>query len=309
VNTPYTYEDVKRKTDSFLSSIDKRQVTPENVTSVAEIGINHNGDVDTAKKLIDVSEKCGFDFVKFQKRTPEVCVPEWKKSQLRQTPFEEDPIPYIEYKRHIEFGKEEFDELFRYVRDLNVSIFSSVWDNESVDFMAQYTDVGKIPSAHLTNKELTGYAREKFDFLIVSTGMSTEQEVQESIWNCDPDVVMHSVSSYPTKAENLQLEYIRHLKRTLRQMYGTGHGKELGYSGHETELETAAAAVALGSKWMERHVTLDRDMWGSDQFASLEPDEMYRLIEILANTEKSLSGDSPRTLLDEEKEKRKDLRK
>jgi len=309
VDTAYTYEDVKYKTDKFLEHEDKQAKVPEDVRSVGEIGINHNGDVDTAKALIDVSEKCGFDFVKFQKRTPEACVPEWKKSQLRQTPFEKDPIPYIEYKKHIEFGKKEFDEIFDYVQDLNVSAFSSVWDLESVDFMARYTDVGKIPSAHLTNKELTKYAREKFDFLIVSTGMSTEEEVRSSIKACNPDVVMHSVSSYPTDIENLQLEYIGHLQKTLEEIYGENHNKELGYSGHETELETAAVAVALGSKWMERHVTLDRGMWGSDQFASLEPDEMYRLIEILYNTEKSLSGNAPRTLLDEEKSKRKDLRK
>ena len=140
---------------------------------IAEIGINHNGSIDIAKKLIDAAVLSGCDYVKFQKRTPDICVPESQKQKIRSTPWGD--MPYIDYKKRIEFEHEEYDTLMKYSKEKGVGCFSSVWDKPSVDFMTQYTNIGKVGSASITDLDLCRYAREKFDFLIISTGMSVEK--------------------------------------------------------------------------------------------------------------------------------------
>jgi N-acetylneuraminate synthase len=266
---------------------------------IAEIGINHNGSINIAKDLIDLSKVAGCDYVKFQKRTPDICVPEEQKSKMRVTPWGE--MAYIDYKKRIEFEEEQYDFLFSYCKKIGIGCFASVWDNPSVDFMSGYTDITKIPSALITNHELCSYARKKNDFLIVSTGMSTEEEIEKNVDICNPDVIMHTNSSYPSKVEELNLNYIKWLADKYPQ-------SEIGYSGHEYGLVTTFAAVALGATWVERHITLDRGMWGSDHKSSIEPSGLIKLVKGIRDIEKSLGEGGPRRVLGSELDKRKSLR-
>lgn len=265
---------------------------------IAEAGINHNGSIENAKKLIDVGIISGCDYVKFQKRTPDVCVPEHQKLKPRDTPW--GTIPYIEYKKKIEFEKDEYDELFDYVKDKPIDIFASVWDKPSVDFMKQYGGPMKIGSALITDLELCRYARENTDLLMISTGMSTEEEIEQCIKACNPDVIMHTNSTYPSPVGELNLNYINWLKKW---------GKEVGYSGHEYGLVTTFAAAAMGCAWIERHLTLDRTMWGSDHLASVEPQGFIKLVKGIRDIEKAMGSGGPRTCLSGELSKRKSLRK
>ena len=266
---------------------------------IAEIGINHNGCLKTAKRLIDVAYVAGCNYVKFQKREPDLCVPEAQKNKLRDTPWGQ--MKYIDYKHKIEFGKDEFDDLFSYAEQKGIGCFASVWDEPSVEFMAQYTDITKVPSALITNALLCNRAREKNETLIISTGMSTEQEIQQSILNCNPDVIMHTNSSYPSKIHELNLSYITWLKEKYP-------GKEVGYSGHEFGLVTTFATVPMGVTWIERHITLDRTMWGSDQMASVEPHGLIKLVKGIRNIENSLGQPGPRQILGSELKKSESLR-
>jgi len=269
-----------------------------NTQLIAEIGINHNGSVDIAQKLIDCAYISGWQFVKLQKRTPELCVPDSQKYKLRDTPW--GTMPYIEYKNKIEFGKKEYDAIYRYCGD-KIKCFASVWDVPSVDFMSNYTDIVKIPSALITDTELCRYARNKFDTLIVSTGMSTEQEICQCITACRPDVIMHTNSTYPSPVDELNLSYIQWLANKWKDC-------EIGYSGHEYGLVTTFAAVVLGAKWIERHITADRTMWGSDQMSSVEPQGMIKLAKGIRDIEDALGKVGPRKLLKTEKIKRRSLR-
>ena len=268
------------------------------VKIIAEIGINHNGDLNICKRLIDLSVLAGCDYVKFQKRNPDICVPEEQKSKPKSTPWGD--MTYLEYKYKVEFGKEEYDEIDRYCKEKGIGWFASVWDEDSVDFMANYGSITKIPSALITNKELVQYARKKFDYLIISTGMSTEDEVEEAVVISNPDVIMHTNSTYPSPIEELNLEYIHWLKK-----YGT----EVGYSGHEYGLVTTFATIPMGVTWIERHITLDRTMWGSDQMASVESSGLIKLVKGVRDIEKALGGNNPRVLLNSESKKLKTLRK
>lgn len=267
------------------------------VKIIGEIGINHNGDLELCKKLIDSAVLAGCDYVKFQKRNPDVCVPEEQKSKPKSTPWGD--MTYLEYKYKVEFGKEEYDEIDRYCKEKGIGWFASVWDKDSVDFMANYGSITKIPSALITNKELVKYAREKFDYLIISTGMSTEDEVEEAVMISNPDVIMHTNSTYPSPIEELNLEYIHWLKK---------YGVEVGYSGHEYGLVTTFATIPMGVTWIERHITLDRTLWGSDQVASVEPAGLMKLVKGVRDIEKSLGGYGPRVLLNSELSKRESLR-
>ena len=267
---------------------------------IAEIGINHNGDLGVAKKLIDIAVVSGCDYVKFQKRTPSVCVPEDQRNKIRPTPWGE--MKYIDYKNKIEFDKNEYDEIDKYCQLHGIKWFASVWDLPSVDFCKQYdASIMKIPSALITNLELCKYARDNCKTLIVSTGMSTEEEIGACVDICNPDIIMHTNSSYPSKIEELNLCYINHLKSKYPN-------KEIGYSGHEYGLVTTFAAVAIGAEWVERHVTLDRTMWGSDQLASIEPIGLMKLVKGIRDVKKSLGVSGPRQILGSELAKRKSLR-
>jgi len=267
---------------------------------IAEIGINHNGDINLAKKLIDVSVIAGCDYVKFQKRNPDVCVPEAQKSVMRNTPWGE--MTYLEYKWKTEFGKTEYDEIDRYCKEKGIKWFASVWDKSSVDFMAEYTTITKIPSALINDLELCEYARSKNECLIISTGMSTEEEIEKCIKACKPDVVMHTNSTYPAPNNELKLDYITWLVEKYPN-------KEIGYSGHEFGLTSTIASTLLGAEWIERHITLDRSMWGSDQMASVEPQGFIKLVKSIRDIESARGGYGPREVIGGELEKMKSLRK
>jgi len=272
---------------------------------IGEIGINHNGDIAIAKQLILVAKAAGCDYVKFQKRNPDICVPEEQKGKMRQTPWGE--ITYLEYKWKTEFGEAEYDEIDRFCKEIGINWFASVWDKTSVDFMMKYeSDLGvamKIPSALITDIELCEYAREKADYLMISTGMSNEDEVTLCIDACNPDVIMHTNSTYPCPVNELNLNYITWLKNHYAE-------KEIGYSGHEYGLVTTFAAIPMGVKWVERHITLDRGMWGSDHSASIEPSGLFKLVKGIRDIEESLSiPEGPRELFGGELSKMKSLRK
>jgi len=230
------------------------------VNIIGEIGINfaYGEDkskfLDNAKKLIDIAYISGCDFVKFQKRTPDVCVPEEQKSKIKSVPWSDEQITYLEYKHDSEFGKEEYDEIDRYCLEKGIKWFASVWDKQSVDFMKQYNTNGqvimKIPSALISDLDLCLYTRKNCDLLIISTGMSTEEEIEKCIRHCNPDVIMHTNSSYPSKVEELNLQYIT----WLMDKYKSGE-REFGYSGHEFGLVTTMATIPMGATWIERHIT------------------------------------------------------
>ena len=250
---------------------------------IAEIGINHNGDLDIAKKLIDVASLSGCDSVKFQKRNPDVCVPEHQKSVMRDTPW--GRMTYLDYKHKVEFGKEEYDEIDRYCKDRGIEWSASPWDLDSLEFLMQY-DIPyiKIPSAMLTNKELVIAARNTGKKVIASTGMSTHNEIDTSVgWLINGGKVperlgqgnknfalLHCNSQYPAPLEELNLSAIK----TLKQKYFC----EVGYSGHEFRLGTSVAAIYLGATIIERHITLDRTMWGTDHLCSVEPQGLIKLV-------------------------------
>ena len=267
---------------------------------IAEIGINHNGDLELAKRLIDTASLFGCDYVKFQKRNPDKCVPHEQKQVMKDTPW--GRMPYIDYKHKIEFGKAEFDEIDSYCKEKKIQWFASVWDKDSVDFMTQYDSIMKIPSALIIDHSLLKYARKHSKFLLLSTGMSTEEEVQEAIYWGNPDVIFHTNSTYPSPESELNLNYINRLKWKWPK-------KEIGYSGHEYGLTTTFAAVALGVSWVERHITLDRTMWGSDQMASLEPIGVYKLVKGIRGIEQAMGSSGPRQIGTGEELKRKTLRK
>jgi len=273
----------------------------ENVKIIGEIGINANGSVKTAKELMLIAKAAGCDYIKFQKRTPDLCVPEAQKSVMKSTPWGE--MTYLEYKEKMEFSEDDFIELFKYADDLGIGIFASVWDIPSVAFMHKLCSIGKIPSALITDRELVEYAREKFDLLIISSGMSTEEEVQNAYDWGKPDVMMHTNSTYPTPVSELNLRYITRMQSIFPNC-------DIGYSGHEYGIVTTFAAVALGSTWIERHITLDHNRWGSDQASSIEPNGLFKLVKGIRDIEKSMLYEpQKRILFDGELSKRKTLRK
>jgi N-acetylneuraminate synthase len=274
------------------------------VKVIGEIGINHNGSLEIVKKLIDIAVVAGCDYVKFQKRTPDICVPEDQKNRLKTTPWGE--MTYLEYKHKIEFGKKEYDEINRYCKDKDIGWFASVWDKNAINFMSKYSTDGKvimkIPSPLITDDGLVKYARSKSDYLMISTGMSNEDEILHCVDICNPDLIFHTNSTYPSPVNELNLRYIEWLSDKHK-------GIDIGYSGHEFGLVTTYGAVMLGATWVERHITLDRTMWGSDQMASVEPTGLIKLIKGIRDLEVStVNGNGPRTIMGSELSKRKSLR-
>ena len=247
---------------------------------IAEIGINHNGSMDECKKMILLAKVAGCEYAKIQKRNPDVCVPEHQKSKRRQTPWGE--MSYLEYKHKIEFSEEQIKELVEYSKFIGIEFFASVWDLDSVKLMAKYTRIAKLGSASINDLELCRATREAFDFVIISTGMSTEEEIEAAVEASKPDVIMHTNSTYPCPVEDLNLRYIEYLKKKW------GNNAEIGYSGHEYGLVTTYSAVTLGATWVERHITMDRDLWGSDHKSSIEPDGLIKLVKGIRNIEKAM---------------------
>ncbi len=269
---------------------------------IAEIGINHNGDIEIAKAMIDAAVHAGVDAVKFQKRTPEVCTPPEQQKQMRDTPW--GYITYLDYRYKVEFGQEEYREIDRYCREQGVDWMVSVWDEPSVDFMEQFdTPAYKIPSASLTDHGLLRYVRQTGRPVILSTGMSTMDQIKRSVDILGPDdlAITHCTSTYPCEPEELNLKTIHSLRQTFPNV-------PIGYSGHEVGLVPSAIAVALGACMVERHLTLDRAMWGSDQAASVEPPGFERLVKYIRVTEESL-GDGVKRVFDSELSSLKKLRR
>jgi N-acetylneuraminate synthase len=259
---------------------------------VAEIGINHNGDVEIAKQLIDAAMAAGADAVKFQKRTPDLAVSESYRDLMRETPW--GLMTYVEYRRRVEFGLEEYREVDQYCKRQNATWFVSVWDGPSVDFIRVFDPVCyKIPSAALTDHSLLRKVREIGRPVILSTGMSTMEQIRAAVdvLGMENLILLHCTSTYPTKPEELNLRVIQ----TLQQAFDC----LIGYSGHEVGLQTSYAAVVLGAAVVERHITLDRAMWGTDQAASVEPHGFKRLVRDIRVIETAL-GDGIKRVYDSE---------
>jgi N-acetylneuraminate synthase len=232
---------------------------------IGEIGINHNGDTQLTKKLIDAINACQWDCAKFQKRNPAVCVPDHQKSVMRDTPW--GRMSYLDYKYKIEFGSEEYDLIDRYCQIKPVDWSASVWDIDSLNFLMRY-DIPfiKIASALITNNELLEECVKTNKQIIMSTGMSTLEEVDNAFnilsKSTKKPIVMHTNSSYPTPREELNLSLI--------PFYKERYNCTVGYSGHEPDLEPTVIAVSLGAQIIERHITLSHELWGTDQKSSLE---------------------------------------
>jgi N-acetylneuraminate synthase len=269
---------------------------------IAEIGINHNGDLATAKKMIDAAVHAGADAVKFQKRTPDVATPPEQKNQMRETPW--GYISYLEYRHKVEFNEEQYREIDRHCREKNIDWMVSVWDEPSVDFMEQFdTPAYKVPSASITDFNLIREARSTGKPLILSSGMSTMGQIHKGIEIAGAEnlVLMHCTSTYPCEPEELNLRMVDTLRREFPNI-------PIGYSGHEVGLVPTAVAVAFGACMVERHLTLDRAMWGSDQAASVEPSGFERLVKYIRVTEASL-GDGVKKVYDSEMSSMKKLRR
>jgi len=268
---------------------------------LAEIGINHNGDVSLAKSLIDCAAKAGCDAVKFQKRTPEVCVPYTERGKMRQTPW--GYITYMEYRKRVEFGFEQYLEIDRYCRSKGINWTASCWDEPSVDFMESFSPpFYKIASALITDLALLEKHRNTGRPLVLSTGMSTMDEIRAAVDVLGENnlVIVHATSAYPCAISELNLRMIE----TLRREFSC----PVGYSGHEVGLPTTIAAVAFGASYIERHITLDRAMWGSDQAASVEPGGFERLVRYIRVVEEAL-GDGIKRVYDSELPIKERLRK
>jgi len=251
---------------------------------VAEIGINHNGDIKIAKAMIDAAVHAGVDAVKFQKRTPEICTPPEQQKQMRETPW--GYITYLDYRYKVEFNEEQYREIDRHCKEKGIDWFVSVWDEQSVDFMESFdTPVYKIPSASLTDHGLLRRVRATSRPIILSTGMSTMDQIQKSVGVAGTEnlVITHATSTYPCEPEELNLKMIE----TLR---GEFPDVPIGYSGHEVGLVPSTIAVALGACMVERHLTLDRAMWGSEQAASVETGGFERLVKYIRVTEAALGN-------------------
>jgi N-acetylneuraminate synthase len=285
---------------------------------IAEIGINHQGDINIAKRLIDIAAAAGCNAVKFQKRNPDICVPEEQKSKPRS--WQGEDMTYLEYKYKIEFGKKEYDEIDRYCKQQNIAWSASPWDLDSLDFLTQYNlPFIKIPSAMITNEDLMFAAKRTGKKVIISTGMSTFSEIERAIsvlklpgdtaktlrpfhLNEKADnnfAVLHCNSTYPAPINELNLSAIKTLKDRFKC--------EVGYSGHEMTLGTTVSSVLLGATIIERHITLDRNMEGSDHSGSVTPHGLFKLVSGIRELEQAY-GDGEIKVTESEIPVRKKLR-
>jgi N-acetylneuraminate synthase len=273
--------------------IGSRKVGPgQGVYIVAEIGINHNGDLEIARKLIDMAKAAGCDAVKFQKRTPELCVPPEQRDLKRETPW--GIMTYLEYRHRVEFGAEQYEQIDRYCKERGIDWFASCWDELSVAFIEQFKPVCyKIASASLTDQGLLRKNNATGRPMILSTGMSTMEEIRGAVGMLDKKrlLLCHATSSYPCKADELNLRMIHTLEKEFNV--------PVGYSGHEVGLQVTYAAVAMGACFVERHITLDRAMWGTDQAASIEPQGLMRLVRDIRVIEASLGDGQKHVTADE----------
>lgn len=248
---------------------------------IAEIGLNHNGSVDLAKQLIDVAVTAGAQAVKFQKRTPEIATPEHMKQTPRETPW--GTMTYLDYRYRVEFEKPEYTEIAAYAAEKGVDWFASPWDEPSVDFLEEMgVTTHKVASASVTDLGMLRKLAATGKPIILSTGMSTLEQIDTAVevLGTDKLVLLHATSTYPLPPEEANLRTIT----TLKERYQV----PVGYSGHEPGLQISIAAVALGAVAVERHITLDRTMWGSDHAASLEPKGFETLVRDIRILEEAL---------------------
>ncbi|MEU8462256.1 N-acetylneuraminate synthase family protein [Streptomyces sp. NPDC029003] len=249
---------------------------------IGEIGINHNGELANALALIDAAADAGCDAVKFQKRTPEICTPRDQWDIERDTPW--GRMTYIDYRHRVEFGEDEYRAVDEHCAERGIAWFASPWDTEAVAFLEKFdVPAHKVASASLTDDELLRALRATGKTVILSTGMSTPQQIRHAVevLGSENIVLLHATSTYPAKAEELNLRVIQSLEAAYPNV-------PVGYSGHETGLQTTVAAVAMGACAVERHITLDRAMWGSDQAASVEPGGLARLVRDIRTIETAL---------------------
>ncbi len=278
------------------------KITKKRTFFIAEIGINHNGDIKNALKLIEASKLAGCDAVKFQKRTPKIATPKNSWNVMRDTPW--GRIKYIDYKKKIEFGKKEYDVIDKFCKKIGILWTASCWDVPSVKFIEKYNvKFHKVPSACITDIELLETLKKTKKPIIISTGMSSEQQINKAVKTLSQKnlSILHCNSSYPAQNHQLNLKYIQKLKMKFKKSV-------IGYSGHEMNLSSSVAAVVLGAKIIERHITLDKSMWGTDQQASIEPIGFARLIRDVRNVESSL-GKPLKIIYPEEKKIMSKLRK
>ena len=279
-----------------------KNLTKNKTFFIAEIGINHNGDIKNALQLIESAKLAGCDAVKFQKRTPEIATPRNSWDIIRETPW--GKMKYIDYKRKIEFGKKEYNTIDKFCKKVGIIWTASCWDEPSVKFIEKYkVKFHKVPSACLTGLSLLKVLKKTKTPVIISTGMSTEKQIQKAV-----DIlsqknlsILHCNSSYPAQNNQLNLKYIEKLKLMYKKSV-------IGYSGHEMNLASSVAAVVLGARIIERHITLDKSMWGTDQQASIEPLGFARLIKDVRTVENSL-GKPIKKVFPEEKKVMIKLRK
>lgn len=285
---------------------------------VAELGINHNGDLSTAFQMIDAAKEAGFDYVKFQKRTPDLCVPEEQKNVEKRVPWREELTTYLQYKKDVEFFPEEYLSIDLKCKKTGIPWFASVWDVQAVQDLIEFNlPIVKIPSAMLTNSDLIAVCKEKLrnSKLMISTGMSTEHEILRSILYYGPDILMHTNAVYPTPIDETNLGYIRNLYDI------TSNAVEIGYSNHCNSLSSIYASLFIQQTkdssiipidWLELHMTLDPMEWGSDQTSSFEFKKVKTHIpywrEIHDHAEEMMKGYRKRELYPGEDKKRKVLR-
>jgi sialic acid synthase SpsE len=286
-----------------LRYIGDRPVGPDHPVFVtAEIGINHNGELADALALVDAAVAAGCDAVKFQKRTPEVCVPPDQQSIERDTPW--GRMTYLAYRHRVEFDQNEYAAIDRYCRERGIAWFASPWDIPSVDFLElSNPPAHKVASACLTDDELLHRLKETQRTVILSTGMSTMEQIRHAvdILGRERLIICHTTSTYPAPPEELNLRMIHTLMHAFPDV-------PIGYSGHEIGLQTTVAAVALGACFVERHITLDRAKWGSDQAASVEPGGLQRLVRDIRIVESAL-GDGIKQVYESELPVLKKLRR
>lgn len=269
---------------------------------IAEIGINHNGSIALAQKMIDGAVFSGCDSVKFQKRTPELCVPKDQWNIERDTPW--GRMTYIEYRHKVEFDFDQYNEINEYCKQKNIDWFASPWDEEALEFLEQFNPIMyKIASASLTDSSLLKKMRSTGKPIMLSTGMSTIEEIEEAVKLLGREnlLIAQSTSTYPCALNELNLRVIQTFKQKFPEV-------PIGYSGHETGLAPTLAAVALGATFVERHITLDRAMWGTDQAASVEIGGMFRLVKDIRDIEKAL-GDGIKKVYDSEQKSIQKLRR
>jgi N-acetylneuraminate synthase len=277
-----------------LRYIGDRPVGPDHpVFITAEIGINHNGSLEDALALIDVAADAGCDAVKFQKRTPEICVPKDQQDVERDTPW--GRMTYLAYRHRVEFDQDGYAAIARHCVSRGIAWFASPWDVPSVDFLEMFNPPAhKIASACLTDDELLEKVRQTQRTVILSTGMSTPEQIRHAVDVLGRErlIMCHTTSSYPAPAAELNLRMIHTLAYSYPDV-------PIGYSGHEIGLQTSIAAVALGACFVERHITLDRALWGSDQAASIEPAGVARLVRDIRVVESAL-GDGVKRVYESE---------